>query len=79
VDFQYDTPDGDTELSRTYRVPVTVENGDDGGGNGLLGALAGLLGRLFGALSVAASGSPFWLAGGAGLALAGVVLGGRRR
>ncbi|AZH27182.1 sialidase [Haloplanus aerogenes] len=25
VDFQYELPDGDTEVSETYRVPVTVE------------------------------------------------------
>jgi hypothetical protein len=81
VDFQYDTPDGDTELSRTYRVPVSVESEENDGGSGLLGALAGLLGRLFGALSVSGvpAGSALPLAGAAGLALAGVVLGGRRR
>lgn len=29
VDFQYDTPDGDTELSDTYRVPVEVTRPED--------------------------------------------------
>lgn len=32
VDFQYDEPDGDTKLSDTYRIPVSVEESDDGGG-----------------------------------------------
>jgi hypothetical protein len=31
VDFQYELPDGDTQVSRTYRVPVTVEQRADGG------------------------------------------------
>jgi len=31
VDFQYDEPDGDTKLSDTYRAPVTVREGGDGG------------------------------------------------
>jgi len=42
-DFQYELPDGDTEVSRTYRVPVTVERQERGGGSFLpitVGALA---------------------------------------
>ena len=31
LDFQYELPDGDTEVSRTYRVPVTVERRQSGG------------------------------------------------
>jgi len=31
VDFQYELPDGDTEVSRTYQVPVTVERQQSGG------------------------------------------------
>ena len=31
VDFQYDTPEGDTELSDTYRVPIDVTGTDDSG------------------------------------------------
>jgi len=31
VDFQYELPDGDTEVSKTYRVPVAVERGERGG------------------------------------------------
>jgi len=31
VDFQYELPDGDTEVSETYRVPVTVERQERGG------------------------------------------------
>jgi len=43
VDFQYELPDGDTEVSRTYRVPVTVDRQERGGGSFLpitIGALA---------------------------------------
>ncbi|MFC7045756.1 COG1361 S-layer family protein [Halobacteriaceae archaeon GCM10025711] len=40
LDFQYDTPDGDTRLSRTYKVPVTVTE-SEGGGLPFLGLLAG--------------------------------------
>jgi len=32
VDFQYELPDGDTEVSETYRVPVTAERQERGGG-----------------------------------------------
>jgi hypothetical protein len=32
LDFQYDEPDGDTKLSDTYRIAVSVENAEDGGG-----------------------------------------------
>jgi uncharacterized repeat protein (TIGR01451 family) len=31
LDFQYELPDGDTEVSQTYRVPVTVERRQGGG------------------------------------------------
>ncbi|GGM61230.1 MYXO-CTERM domain-containing protein [Halarchaeum rubridurum] len=31
VDFQYELPDGDTEVSRTYTVPVTVAQSSGGG------------------------------------------------
>lgn len=31
VDFQYELPDGDTEVSETYRVPVSVERQQRGG------------------------------------------------
>ncbi len=31
VDFQYDEPDGDTKLSQTYRLAVSVEETEDGG------------------------------------------------
>jgi hypothetical protein len=31
LDFQYELPDGDTEVSKTYRVPVTVERDQSGG------------------------------------------------
>ncbi|GAB6863251.1 COG1361 S-layer family protein [Haloplanus litoreus] len=31
LDFQYELPDGDTEVSQTYRVPITVERQQSGG------------------------------------------------
>jgi len=31
LDFQYELPDGDTEVSKTYRVPITVERQEGGG------------------------------------------------
>jgi len=31
VDFQYDEPDGDTKLSQTYRLAVSVEESENGG------------------------------------------------
>jgi hypothetical protein len=31
IDFQYELPDGDTEVSKTYRVPVSVEHREGGG------------------------------------------------
>jgi hypothetical protein len=43
IDFQYKLPDGDTEVSQTYRVPVTVHRQERGGGSFLpitIGALA---------------------------------------
>ncbi|MFC6941409.1 COG1361 S-layer family protein [Salinirubellus sp. GCM10025818] len=52
IDFQYDEPDGDTKLSDTYQVPLTVEESSGGGvsltllGVGLvlvLGAVGGLV------------------------------------
>lgn len=33
VDFQYELPDGDTKVSQTYRVPVTVERQERRGGS----------------------------------------------
>ncbi|WP_255196380.1 COG1361 S-layer family protein [Halorarius litoreus] len=47
VDFQYAEPDGDTKLSDSYRLPVTVEPSEGGGllfvnGGGLAGAGLGL-------------------------------------
>jgi hypothetical protein len=38
LDFQYDEPDGDTKLSDTYQVPVSVTE-SNGGGGGPLGGL----------------------------------------
>ncbi|SEO78224.1 Uncharacterized conserved protein [Halogranum amylolyticum] len=32
LDFRYDTPDGDTFISETYQVPVTVTEAEDDGG-----------------------------------------------
>ena len=32
VDFQYDLPDGDTEVSKTYTVPIEVTTDESGGG-----------------------------------------------
>lgn len=44
VDFQYEEPDGDTPVSDTYQVPVTVTTGGNGGGGlPLLGIGAGLV------------------------------------
>lgn len=40
LDFRYDTPDGDTRISDTYQVPVSVT--DDGGGGLSLGLLGGV-------------------------------------
>jgi len=34
LDFQYDEPDGDTKLSRTYKIPISVERPEDSGGGG---------------------------------------------
>jgi hypothetical protein len=31
IDFQYELPDGDTEVSETYRVPVSIERQEGGG------------------------------------------------
>lgn len=42
LDFQYDTPGGDTQLSDTYQHPIDIVEADDDGG--LLGGLAGGLG-----------------------------------
>jgi hypothetical protein len=36
LDFQYDEPDGDTKLSQTYKIPVSVEASGDRGGPSLL-------------------------------------------
>lgn len=48
VDFRYDTPDGDTLISETYQVPVTVVETENGGGfpMAIIGGLVvfGLLG-----------------------------------
>lgn len=43
IDFQYTEPDGDTKLSDSYRVPVTVEESSGGGLFGL-GSSAGFIG-----------------------------------
>jgi hypothetical protein len=43
IDFQYELPDGDTEVSQTYRVPVTVDRPERRGSSFLpitVGALA---------------------------------------
>lgn len=32
LDFQYDEPDGDTKLSDTYKIPVTITESQGGGG-----------------------------------------------
>jgi hypothetical protein len=32
VDFQYDEPDGDTKLSNTYKIAVSVDEGEEGEG-----------------------------------------------
>lgn len=43
VDFEYDTPDGDTEVSEAYRVPVSVTERRGGGvGAGLPVSLVGV-------------------------------------
>jgi len=41
LDFQYDEPDGDTKLSDTYEVAVSVEGSDDDGGGLPLSLLVG--------------------------------------
>ena len=69
VDFQYDTADGDTELSRTYRVPVGVAE-SDGESNGLLGGAA---------VGGVPPGATVPLVGAAGVLLLGLLLGGLRR
>jgi len=43
VDFQYELPDGDTEVSETYRVPVPVERQDRSGGLPFLPVTIGAL------------------------------------
>jgi hypothetical protein len=43
VDFQYELPDGDTEVSETYRVPVSVERQDRRGGLPFLPLTVGAL------------------------------------
>jgi len=40
VDFQYEEPDGDTPVSDTYRLPVSVTN--SGGGSSPLTAIIGV-------------------------------------
>jgi len=55
VDFQYELTDGDTELSRTYRVPVTVERQERGGFDFTV------LPIVLGALAVVAVGLVVWL------------------
>lgn len=69
VDFQYDTADGETELSRTYRVPVAVAESEEQS-SGLFGGLA---------LGGVPPGATVPLLGAAGVVLLGLVLGGRRR
>ncbi|MEF8829403.1 MAG: COG1361 S-layer family protein, partial [Haloarcula sp.] len=41
MDFQYDEPDGDTKMSDSYRVPVSVTNSGGGSGSPLI-ALVGV-------------------------------------
>jgi len=43
LDFQYDDTDGDTTLSRTYKIPVSVEGSGDGGTGLSLPLLVGSL------------------------------------
>lgn len=50
LDFRYDTPDGDTFISETYQVPVTVTEPEDDGGIPLL-VVGGVL--VFGLLGAA--------------------------
>jgi hypothetical protein len=57
VDFQYELPDGDTELSKTYRVPVTVEHQERGG------AALPFLPITLGSLAVVGIGLFVWLRG----------------
>lgn len=57
ADFQYETADGDTELSDTYRVPVSV-TASDGGGTPLTVVLA-----VVAVLAVAAVGGWVWFRG----------------
>lgn len=53
VDFQYELPNGDTEVSQTYRVPVTVDRQERRGGS--------LLPITVGALAVTGLGLFVWL------------------
>lgn len=53
MDFQYDTPDGETKLSESYDVPVTVD--DSGGGGFSLFLVAGIV-----VVGIGAVGSYVW-------------------
>ncbi|MFB6161280.1 MAG: COG1361 S-layer family protein [Haloferacaceae archaeon] len=57
LDFQYELPDGDTRVSRTYKVPVRVEQPEGGGLPFLPGAVA--------VLAVAVVGAVVWRRRGA--------------
>lgn len=53
IDFQYETPDGDTRISETYRVPVTVtEPADRGLPFAQVGGAVVLLGGLVAAILI---------------------------
>ncbi|MFB6121954.1 MAG: sialidase [Haloferacaceae archaeon] len=52
VDFQYDLPDGDTELSESYRVPVSATEPEQGGQSLPLGVGVAVLAVALGAAVV---------------------------
>ena len=61
LDFQYDDADGDTLLSDTYQVPVTVEEPEGGEGcGGEEGDGAGGGGEIPGPVRDASDGAPSW-------------------
>ena len=76
VDFQYTDADGDTQLTDTYRVPVTVQQSEDDGGFFSLGWLADALDTVLsrewlpGTLPALPTGLPLAFGRDAGLAVA---------